>query len=379
MPHPQFPIGSGFGAATTAQAVLAGLDLSHATAIVTGGHSGLGLETTRALAQAGARVIVAARDAEAARAQTRDIARVQVEPLDLARLDSVRDFARRFLAGGQHVDMLICSAGIMACPETRVGPGWEAQFATNHLGHYALANLLWPALRSGARVVAVSSAGHHQSGMRWDDVQFTRGYDKWLAYGQSKTANALFALHLDKLGREHGVRAFSLHPGKIFTPLQRHLTRAEMTAAGWLDASGQPADPSFKTVQQGAATQTWAAASPQLEGMGGLYCEDCDVAALDLGEAPPSPACARTRSIPKRRRGFGRCPPGSPGSMRSPRAEPPAHAARTGKKSPRGAFLCLRETALTSPPTHPAWPASWTGSLGPSRPAPLPAASGRPR
>ena len=146
MPHPQFPIGSGFGAATTAQAVLAGLDLSHATAIVTGGHSGLGLETTRALAQAGARVIVAARDAEAARAQTRDIARVQVEPLDLARLDSVRDFARRFLAGGQHVDMLICGAGIMACLETRVGPGWEAQFATNHLGHYALANLLWPAL-----------------------------------------------------------------------------------------------------------------------------------------------------------------------------------------------------------------------------------------
>lgn len=286
MPHPQFPIGSGFGAATTAQAVLAGLDLSHATAIVTGGHSGLGLETTRALAQAGARVIVAARDAEAARAQTRDIARVQVEPLDLARLDSVRDFARRFLAGGQHVDMLICGAGIMACPETRVGPGWEAQFATNHLGHYALANLLWPALRSGARVVAVSSAGHHQSGMRWDDVQFTRGYDKWLAYGQSKTANALFALHLDKLGREHGVRAFSLHPGKIFTPLQRHLTQEEMTAAGWLDANGQPADPSFKTVQQGAATQTWAAASPQLEGMGGLYCEDCDIAALDQGEAP---------------------------------------------------------------------------------------------
>ena len=120
MPHPQFPIGSGFGAATTAQAVLAGLDLSHATAIVTGGHSGLGLETTRALAQAGARVI-AARDAEAARAQTRDIAGVQVEPLDLARLDSVRDFARRFLAGGQHVDMLICSAGIMACPRPASG------------------------------------------------------------------------------------------------------------------------------------------------------------------------------------------------------------------------------------------------------------------
>ena len=141
-------------------------DLSHATAIVTGGHSGLGLKPP-ALAQAGARGIVAARDAEAARAQTRDIARVQVEPLDLARLDSVRDFARRFLAGGQHVDMLICGAGIMACLETRVGPGLEAQFATNHLGHYALANLLWPALRAAAaRVVAVSSAGHHQSDMR---------------------------------------------------------------------------------------------------------------------------------------------------------------------------------------------------------------------
>ena len=377
MPHPQFPIGSGFGAATTAQAVLAGLDLSHATAIVTGGHSGLGLETTRALAQAGARVIVA-RDAEAARAQTRDIARVQVEPLDLARLDSVRDFARRFLAGGQHVDMLICSAGIMACPETRVGPGWEAQFATNHLGHYALANLLWPALRSGARgrrLVRRTPSIRHALGR----CAVHAGLRQMAGLRAVENRERPVCPASGQAGTRAWRARLSLHPGKIFTPLQRHLTRAEMTAAGWLDASGQPADPSFKTVQQGAATQTWAAASPQLEGMGGLYCEDCDVAALDLGEAPPSPACARTRSIPKRRRGFGRCPPGSPGSMRSPRAEPPAHAARTGKKSPRGAFLCLRETALTSPPTHPAWPASWTGSLGPSRPAPLPAASGRPR
>ncbi|WP_454690051.1 SDR family NAD(P)-dependent oxidoreductase [Achromobacter aloeverae] len=289
MTSKQSPIGSGFGAATTAAEVLAGRKLSDITALVTGGHSGLGLETTRALASAGAHVTVAARDVAAARAKVAGIAgiaSVAVERLDLSDLASVGDFARRFLAGGRRLDILICGAGIMACPETRVGPGWEAQFATNHLGHYALANLLWPALAGGARVVAVSSAGHHQSGIRWDDVQFTRGYDKWLAYGQSKTANALFALHLDRLGRHAGVRAFSLHPGKIFTPLQRHLAREEMVAAGWLDADGHPADPTFKTPPQGAATQVWAATSPRLAGLGGLYCEDCDIARMDDGEPP---------------------------------------------------------------------------------------------
>lgn len=282
----QTPIHSGFSATTTAAEVLAGRDLSAVTALVTGGHSGLGLETTKALAGAGARVIVAARDAESARAKVSGVGNVSVERLDLADLTSVRDFARRILDIGRHLDILIGSAGIMACQETRVGPGWEAQFATNHLGHYALVNLLWPLLQGGARVVAVSSAGHHQSAVRWDDVQFKRSYDKWLAYGQSKTANALSAVHLDRLGRSAGVRAFSLHPGKIFTPLQRHLTQDEMIAAGWLDAAGRPADPTFKTAQQGAATQVWAACSPQLEGMGGVYCEDCDIAALDTGESP---------------------------------------------------------------------------------------------
>ncbi|HJO66240.1 MAG TPA: hypothetical protein QF469_12965 [Sphingomonas sanguinis] len=116
--------------------------------------------------------------------------------------------------------------------------------------------------------------------MRWNDVQFERGYDKWLAYGQSKTANALFALHVDRIGREEGIRAFSLHPGKIFTPLQRHLARDEMVSAGWLDDSGAPADPTFKTLAQGAATAVWAATSPQLDKLGGLYCEDCDVASV---------------------------------------------------------------------------------------------------
>ncbi|AKC78396.1 oxidoreductase [Xanthomonas arboricola] len=284
MTSKQSPIHSGFGATTTAAETLVGRDLYNTTVVVTAGHSGLGLETTRALADAGARVIVAARDVEVARAKTSEISGAEVELLDLSSLTSVHDFASRFLATGRHIDILIGNAGIMACPETRVGQGWEAQFATNHLGHYVLVNLLWPSLKGGARVVAVSSAGHHQSGIRWDDVQFKHGYDKWLAYGQSKTANALFAVHLDRLGQNEGVRAFSLHPGKIFTPLQRHLSQEEMIAAGWLDTSGNPADPTFKTTQQGAATQVWAATSPQLEGMGGLYCEDCDIASLASGD-----------------------------------------------------------------------------------------------
>ncbi|WP_339652096.1 SDR family NAD(P)-dependent oxidoreductase [Halopseudomonas pelagia] len=285
MPDKQSPIRSGFTAATTAAEILEGRDLSNFTAIVTGGHSGLGLETTRALTGAGARVIVAARNVQAAREKLSDMTNIEIEKLDLADLASIHRFAQRFLESHRHIDILIGSAAIMACPETRVGPGWEAQFATNHLGHYALINLLWPALKGGSRVVAVSSAGHHWSDIRWDDLHFDDGYDKWLAYGQSKTAVALLALQLDQLGQKDGVRAFSVHPGKILTPLQRHLPQEEMIAAGWLDQNGAPtADPSFKTPQQGAATQVWAATSPQLDGKGGLYCEDCDIAALDEGE-----------------------------------------------------------------------------------------------
>lgn len=296
MTSKQLPIHAGFGPATTAAQVLAGRNLSGSIAIVTGGHSGLGLAATSALAEAGAQVIVGARDVQAARAKIDGIPNAQVERLDLSDQRSVRDFSQRFLARNRHIDLLICSAGIMACPETRVGPGWEAQFATNHLGHYALVNLLWPSLKGGARVVAVSSAGHHQSAVRWDDVHFMNGYDKWLAYGQSKTANALFAVHLDRLGQSEGVRAFSLHPGKIFTPLQRHLAQDEMIAAGWLDADGNPADPTFKTAEQGAATQVWAATSPQLSGMGGLYCEDCEIAEVDERE-PPSLVGVRAYAI----------------------------------------------------------------------------------
>lgn len=185
-------LGTAFGPRTTATEVLGGLDLTGKRTIVTGGHSGLGLETTKALASAGAEVIVAARDPNRAKPALRKVPTVEVAPLDLPDLASVGGFAERLLAAGRHIDLLINNAGIMACPEMRVGPGWEAQFATNHLGHFALAHWLWPLLRGGARVVSVSSAGHHASPMRWNDVHFEQGHNKWLAYGPSKTANALF-------------------------------------------------------------------------------------------------------------------------------------------------------------------------------------------
>ncbi|KUN74770.1 oxidoreductase [Streptomyces canus] len=276
----QHKIGSGFGAHSTADDVLAGIDLSGKLAVVTGGYSGLGLETTRALTKAGARVVVPARRPDTAWKALAGLDGVELDELDLGDLESVRAFAERFLESGRTVDLVIDNAGIMACPETRVGPGWEAQFATNHLGHFALVNRLWPAIEpGGARVVSVSSRAHHFSGMRWDDVHWRTGYDKWQAYGQAKTANVLFAVHLDKLGADHGVRAFSLHPGGILTPLQRHLPKSEMVERGWIDEQGNVLNPSgFKSPEQGAATQVWAATSPQLAGMGGVYLEDCDIA-----------------------------------------------------------------------------------------------------
>jgi NAD(P)-dependent dehydrogenase (short-subunit alcohol dehydrogenase family) len=279
MRTPQHHIGSGFGPRSTATEVLDGIDLSGRMAIVTGGYSGLGLETVRALSGAGAEVVVPARRPGHAQEVLAGVDRVEVDELDLGDLDSVHAFAQRVLDAGRGVDVLINNAAIMACPETRVGPGWEAQLATNHLGHFALTNLLWPPLASdgGARVVALSSTGHKLSPIRFDDLQFEHGYDKWQAYGQAKTANSLFAVQLDALGQDAGVRAFAAHPGGIMTPLQRHLSREEMMASGWIDADGN-VDGRFKTPEQGASTSTWAATSPRLEGMGGVYCENCDIA-----------------------------------------------------------------------------------------------------
>ncbi|MCW8097165.1 SDR family NAD(P)-dependent oxidoreductase [Streptomyces tauricus] len=279
----QHKIGSGFDRHSTADDVLAGIDLTGKLAIVTGGYSGLGLETTRALSKAGARVVVPARRPAVAEEAVAGIDGVEVDELDLGDLESVRAFADRFLASGRTVALVIDNAGIMACPETRVGPGWEAQFATNHLGHFALVNRLWPAIApGGARIVSVSSTGHHTSDIRWDDPHWNHGtYDKWEAYGQAKTANVLFAVRLDALGKDSGVRAFALHPGGILTPLQRHLPKQEMVERGWIDENGTPLNPEgFKSPEQGAATQVWAATSPQLSGMGGVYCEDCDIAEL---------------------------------------------------------------------------------------------------
>ncbi len=216
MTTPQHNIETGFGPRSTAADVLTGIDLTGRLAIVTGGYSGIGTETTRALSAAGATVVVPARRPDSAAAALAGIERVEIDTLDLGDLESVHAFADRFLESGRAIDILINNAAIMAAPETRVGPGWEAQFATNHLGHFALTNRLWPALAAagGARVVALSSRGHKRSGIRFDDLQFETGYDKWQAYGQAKSANSLFAVHLDALGQDAGVRAFARPPGR---------------------------------------------------------------------------------------------------------------------------------------------------------------------
>ncbi len=290
----QKPIGSGFPARSEPAEILAGIDLSGKTALVTGGYSGIGLETTRALAGAGAKVVVPARRPDAARDALADLdGEVSTGALDLADLSSVRAFADDFLRGNDALHLLINNAGIMACPETRVGPGWEAQFATNHLGHAALYQKLEPAIRKagdGARVVALSSTGHKRSPVRFDDPFFERDpYEKWAAYGQAKTANSLFAIGVDARLKSEGVRAYAVHPGGIETPLQRHLEEEEMVALGWKSPEGglsEAAKMLFKTPTQGATTTLWAATSPQLADIGGVYCEDCDIAKVGAPDGP---------------------------------------------------------------------------------------------
>lgn len=282
----QQPIGSGFHAKSTAAEVVAGLDLSGKVAIVTGGYSGIGVEQVRALAGQGARVIVPVRNRAKAAETLADIqGDVTTADMDLADLASVRRFAEGFLETNSRLDMLINNAGIMACPEARVGPGWESQFGINHMGHFALTTVLVPLVEAteGARVVALSSTAHKVCGINWDDLHFdAAAYDKWRAYGQSKTANALFANALSRRLAASGSRAFAAHPGGIFTPLQRHLPQAEMIAMGWLGEDGEPSElakAGFKDTEQGASTALWAATSPALDTRGGEYCEDADIAA----------------------------------------------------------------------------------------------------
>jgi NAD(P)-dependent dehydrogenase (short-subunit alcohol dehydrogenase family) len=280
----QAPIGSGFGAASTTHDVIKGIDLTGKVVIVTGGYSGLGLETARTLLAAGAKVIVPARDAEKARRNLSTLPAAILESLDLMDPESIDGFAERFLAAHRSLDLLINCAATMAPPLVRDARGNESQLSTNHLGHFALTARLWPALRKskGARVVAVSSRGHRRAPVDFDDLNFERrAYDPWIGYGQSKTANVLFALALDSLGQAHGVRAFSLHPGGIVTDLVRHMSQSDLQALGAIDAAGRPViDPTKnqKTPEQGAATIVWCATSPQLAGLGGVYCEDCEIA-----------------------------------------------------------------------------------------------------
>lgn len=278
----QHPLGSGFTAASTAADVMAGVDLTGRTALVTGGYSGLGLETTKALAAVGAHVIVPARRPGAARAALSEVAGVNViDGADLSDLGSVARAAAEITALVDRIDLLIAAAGVMATPQRPVGPGWDYQFAINHLGHFALVTRLYPLLAAGgARVVVYSSGAHHGSDIRWDDPHFLTGYDKWAAYGQSKTANVLFAVYLDQRGRGDGVRAFALSPGQIITGLQRELPVAEQIALGWIDHDGNVVGDDFKTPSQGAATGLWAATSSALDSRGGLYLEDCDIAHL---------------------------------------------------------------------------------------------------
>ncbi|CAN7666780.1 SDR family NAD(P)-dependent oxidoreductase [Caballeronia sp. LjRoot34] len=285
---PQNPINSGFTAASTTSHVIRGVDLVGKVAIVTGGYSGLGLETVRTFLSAGARVIVPARDVARAKKALKGLSAAEVEEMDLLDPASIDAFGKRFLISGLPLDIMVNSAGIMAVPErTQDAWGHELHFATNHLGHFRLTARLWPALKrtEGARVVSVSSMGHRFSPVVFDDINFeNRPYSPWAGYGQSKTANILFAVELDARGKADGVRAFSMHPGGIpGTGLEKNVPVAELVAAGVIDEHGIPQiDPAkdIKSVPMGAATQVWCATSLQLAGMGGVFCVDSDIAPL---------------------------------------------------------------------------------------------------
>jgi NAD(P)-dependent dehydrogenase (short-subunit alcohol dehydrogenase family) len=292
MNHKQHAIGSGFTAASTADEVLKGIDLSGTNAVVTAGHVGLGLETTRALSKAGATVTVGARSPESAASALAGIERVETAKLDLLDPASIDAFAARYLDSGRPLHILINNAGIMGGELVRDARGYESQFATNHLGHFQLTLGLLPALRAaqGARVVNVSSGGHQLCDIRWDDPHFSTGYDGMLGYGQSKTANVLFAVELDRRWADEGIRGYAVHPGIAFgTSLAPWITEDQLRAMGVLDDSGQPIidpDRELKTLQQAASTAVFAATSPLLVDIGGVYLKDNDIAPLN--HAPPT-------------------------------------------------------------------------------------------
>ena len=279
-----------FGYRTTAAEAVAGIDLTGKHAIVTGGYSGIGLETVRALAGAGARVTIGVRDAARGEATAQELnaelrdTKIQAAELDLGSLASVRRFAQTYLktlpAENAALNILVNNAAVMACPFEHTQDGHELQFGTNHLGHFCLFNELLPALQEaeGARVVCLSSTGHFRSPVVFEDINFEqREYDPWAGYGQAKTANALTAVGIQSRYANKGIEAFAVHPGGIMTTLQRHMTAEEITQRGWVDEQGN-INERFKTTEQGASTSVWAATAPALAGRGGRYLEDCSEA-----------------------------------------------------------------------------------------------------
>lgn len=287
MTNTQRPIGSGFTAASTADEVLRGIDLSGVNVVVTGGHVGLGLETTRALSQAGASVTVGSRDPDRAAPALAGVERVEITQLDLLDPASIDAIAVRYVASRRPLHILVNNAGVMGGALMRDARGYESQFATNHLGHFQLTLGLLQALRAarGARVVNVSSGGHALSGIRWDDPHFITGYEGMLGYGQSKTANVLFAVELDRRWAGDGIRGYAVHPGVAFgTNLGPWLTEDALRAMGILDDSGRPIidpDRELKTPQQAASTSVFAATNPVLADIGGVYLKDNDIAPLN--------------------------------------------------------------------------------------------------
>lgn len=289
-------------AATTTDDVIRGIDLRGRVAVVTGASGGLGLETARALASAGATVVLTVRTDDKGDAATRAIlerhreACVEYGVMDLGDCASIRAFAARTVASHPEINVLVNNAGVMFTPFEQTHDGFELQFGTNHLGHFLLTALLAPALVRGApsRVVNVSSGGHKLSDIDLDDPNYEhREYDKFASYGQSKTANILFARELDRRLGARGVHAYAVHPGMILTDLGRHMTADDMAQLARMFEAGGEA-PAWKSVEAGAATSVWAAVAPELDGTGGLYLEDCEVSD---GDAPWTRDGQRARQL----------------------------------------------------------------------------------
>jgi NAD(P)-dependent dehydrogenase (short-subunit alcohol dehydrogenase family) len=282
-----------FGVTSTTDEVLEGVNLRGKRVLVTGVSAGLGVETARALVAHGADVVGAARDLTKAKAATAGVQAaakraggLELVELDLASLDSVRVCANALVDNGKPFDLVIANAGVMACPYGKTADGFETQFGTNHLGHFVLVNRIASLMKRGSRLVNLSSAGHRYSDVDLDDPNFERTpYDPWAAYGRSKTANILFAVEFDRRHKGNGIRATAVHPGGIQTELSRHIGEEginqlveRINAA--TRAAGEP-DFKFKTIPQGAATSVWAGAVAAADEVGGRYCEDCHVAAIE--------------------------------------------------------------------------------------------------